>query len=86
MHRKLVVVDGARAFVGGINFSADHLADFGPQAKQDYAVELQGPIVEDIHRFVVAAIRPRRAEPGLRARSAAACRPPRGRRRARPCS
>ncbi len=38
MHRKIVVVDGQQAFIGGINFSADHLADFGPQAKQDYAV------------------------------------------------
>ena len=28
------------AFVGGINYSADHLLDFGPKAKQDYAVEL----------------------------------------------
>jgi cardiolipin synthase len=54
MHRKLVVVDGQRAFVGGINYSADHLGDFGPQAKQDYAVELEGPIVHDIHRFVAA--------------------------------
>ena len=43
MHRKIVVVDGRRAFVGGINYSADHLADFGPQAKQDYAVEVHGP-------------------------------------------
>ena len=33
MHRKIVVVDQAVAFVGGINYSADHLADFGPQAK-----------------------------------------------------
>lgn len=56
MHRKLVVVDGRRAFVGGINYSADHLADFGPQAKQDYAVELEGPIVDEIRRFAQAAI------------------------------
>jgi len=56
MHRKIVVVDGERAFVGGINYSADHLADFGPQAKQDYAVELVGPIVGEIHRFVRSAI------------------------------
>jgi len=62
MHRKLVVVDGTVAFVGGINFSADHLDDFGPQAKQDYAVELEGPIVDDIHRYVVEAIRPRRVD------------------------
>jgi cardiolipin synthase len=57
MHRKIVVVDAARAFVGGINYSADHLADFGPEAKQDYAVEVRGPLVADIHRFVRAAIR-----------------------------
>jgi cardiolipin synthase len=56
MHRKLLVVDGKRAFVGGINFSADHLADFGPEAKQDYAVEAEGPIVAHIRRFMQEAI------------------------------
>jgi cardiolipin synthase len=56
MHRKLVVIDGERAFVGGINYSADHLGDFGPEAKQDYAVEVEGPIVSTIHRFVRHAI------------------------------
>ncbi|CAN5384547.1 cardiolipin synthase ClsB [soil metagenome] len=58
MHRKIVVIDGTTAFVGGINYSADHLADFGPQAKQDYAVEVHGPVVEDIHRFALDAIAP----------------------------
>ncbi|RJF99280.1 cardiolipin synthase ClsB [Noviherbaspirillum saxi] len=57
MHRKLVVVDGARAFIGGINYSADHLGDYGPEAKQDYAVEAEGPIVADIHQFMHQAIR-----------------------------
>jgi cardiolipin synthase len=56
MHRKIVVIDGARAFVGGINYSADHMISFGPTAKQDYAVELGGPIVTEIHRFVLHAI------------------------------
>ena len=56
MHRKIVVVDGELAFVGGINYSADHLLDFGPKAKQDYAVELRGPIVAQIHQFVLRAI------------------------------
>ncbi|MBC8055345.1 MAG: cardiolipin synthase ClsB, partial [Rhizobiales bacterium] len=56
MHRKIVVVDGRLAFVGGINFSADHLADFGPLAKQDYAVALRGPIVGEIHRFAKNAM------------------------------
>lgn len=57
MHRKIVVVDGVRAFVGGINYSADHLADYGPEAKQDYAVEVEGPIVGHIHAFARAAAR-----------------------------
>ncbi|MDL5597633.1 cardiolipin synthase ClsB [Bacillus subtilis] len=53
LHRKIVVVDGLIAFIGGINFSGDHLADFGPEAKQDYAVEVQGPAVADIHHFAL---------------------------------
>ena len=56
MHRKIVVVDQEVAFVGGINYSADHLKDFGPEAKQDYAVEIHGPLVADIHRFTHAAL------------------------------
>lgn len=56
MHRKIVVVDGTRAIVGGINFSLDHLRTFGPMAKQDYAVEVVGPVVPQIHRFVLRAI------------------------------
>ncbi len=55
MHRKIVVVDAQQAFVGGINFSFDHMRDFGPEAKQDYAVEVHGPIVAQIHRFVRAS-------------------------------
>jgi len=49
LHRKIVVVDGERAFIGGINYSADHLGDFGPMAKQDYAVEVVGPVVAQVH-------------------------------------
>jgi cardiolipin synthase len=56
MHRKIVVVDGRIAFVGGINYSADHLADYGPLAKQDYAVEIHGPLVTMIHRYTHAAL------------------------------
>ncbi len=49
LHRKIVVIDGTRAFIGGINYSADHLGDYGPMAKQDYAVEVTGPVVAQIH-------------------------------------
>ena len=58
MHRKIVVVDGTLGFIGGINYSADHVADFGPQAKQDYAVEVHGPIVAHMHRFTRTAVLP----------------------------
>jgi cardiolipin synthase len=75
LHRKIVVIDDALAFVGGINFSADHLADFGPTAKQDYAVAIRGPLVEDIARFeaeVLRPVRPRFSWRGLRRKSRAA--------------
>ncbi len=56
LHRKLVTVDGRVAFVGGINFSADHLGDYGPQAKTDYAVRLEGPIAGTIRDFARNAV------------------------------
>jgi len=58
MHRKIVVVDGRVAFVGGLNFSHDHLRDHGPAAKQDYAVEVEGPLVADIRELAEGAVAP----------------------------
>lgn len=56
LHRKIVVVDETVAFVGGINFSAEHNTSYGPEAKQDYAVEVKGPIVADITCYVRKAM------------------------------
>lgn len=56
LHRKIVAIDGDIAFVGGINFSAEHNISFGPEAKQDYAIEVKGPIVDDITRYVQDAM------------------------------
>ncbi|RSF00602.1 cardiolipin synthase ClsB [Achromobacter aegrifaciens] len=56
MHRKIVAVDRQMAFVGGINFSADHLPDYGPQAKQDYAVLVEGPLAADIADYAREAL------------------------------
>jgi cardiolipin synthase A/B len=56
MHRKIVVVDGRVAFVGGINFSADHLDDFGPEAKQDYSIRIEGPLAARMRRFAIAQL------------------------------
>jgi cardiolipin synthase A/B len=56
MHRKIVVADGRVAFVGGINFSADHLDDFGPEAKEDYSIRIEGPLAARIRGFVIAQL------------------------------
>lgn len=58
LHRKLIVIDRRIGFAGGLNFCADHLADFGPNAKQDYAVMVQGPIVMDMHRALRSTLAP----------------------------
>jgi cardiolipin synthase len=52
MHRKLAVIDGSTAFVGGINI-IDDLSDLGSMAGElpprlDYAVQVHGPLVADI--------------------------------------
>ncbi len=51
LHRKLVVVDGNIAFVGGINIIND--ADFsGMPPQYDYAVKVEGPLVGEIYDAV----------------------------------
>jgi cardiolipin synthase len=66
MHRKLLVVDGVHAFVGGINFAVDHLTDRGSHAKRDYAVELEGPIAGEIRAYMKAVIADPRFSPARR--------------------
>ena len=52
LHRKLVVVDGRIAFVGGINI-IDDTTDTDPGfPRHDYAVAVEGPVVADIHYAV----------------------------------
>lgn len=48
LHRKLAVVDGRVAFVGGINLQSDY--DFPQQTvpRLDYAVQVEGPVVASI--------------------------------------
>lgn len=57
LHRKIVVIDSVQAFVGGINFGIDHLIQSGPMGKQDYAVEVVGPIVEDIRHACLTLLK-----------------------------
>ncbi|MFP5380758.1 MAG: cardiolipin synthase ClsB [Gammaproteobacteria bacterium] len=52
LHRKIVVVDARVAFLGGMNF----IDDFEPvrfaAPRLDFSVEVQGPLLADIHRSV----------------------------------
>lgn len=53
LHRKMAVVDGHTAFVGGINI-IDDLVDVpndgvGPKPRFDFAVRLQGPLVLEVN-------------------------------------
>lgn len=52
MHRKIVVIDGVIAYVGGINYSTDQLACKEPCGKLDFAVRISGPLVTEIHHYV----------------------------------
>jgi cardiolipin synthase len=56
LHRKLLVIDQRIAWCGGINFAHDHLRDYGTQSKQDYALEVEGPVVADIHRAMLVML------------------------------
>ncbi|MDD3765512.1 MAG: cardiolipin synthase ClsB [Nevskiales bacterium] len=51
LHRKLLVVDGHRAFVGGINFEVEQLVGHSPASKRDYAIAVVGPVVDEIRAF-----------------------------------
>ncbi|MDQ1920031.1 cardiolipin synthase ClsB [Massilia pseudoviolaceinigra] len=53
-HRKIVVVDRAVAFVGGINVNDDWFCDYDPgkrlpAPRWDFAVQVRGPLVAAIH-------------------------------------
>ncbi|RIX48947.1 MAG: cardiolipin synthase ClsB [Rhodocyclales bacterium GT-UBC] len=52
LHRKLVVIDGRVAFVGGINIIDDHNAPPDMSPRYDYAVRIEGPTVAQIHHAV----------------------------------
>ncbi|MDZ4251111.1 MAG: cardiolipin synthase ClsB [Sulfuritalea sp.] len=52
LHRKLVVVDGRLAFVGGINVLDDFDDGKARSPRFDYAVSIEGPLVARIHTDV----------------------------------
>lgn len=50
LHRKIAVIDGRIAFVGGINIVDDENAPIGMAPRYDYAVRMEGPVLAQIHR------------------------------------
>jgi cardiolipin synthase len=48
LHRKVVVIDGREAFVGGINVVDDFDAGALSHPRYDYAVHVEGPLLEPI--------------------------------------
>jgi cardiolipin synthase len=52
LHRKLAVIDGRIAFVGGINIVSDFEDPRVPAPRQDYAVRIEGPLLAPIHGSV----------------------------------
>lgn len=53
MHRKLTVVDGQIAFVGGINIVDDFNTTIPESPRHDYAVRIEGPLLRTIHAAAV---------------------------------
>jgi cardiolipin synthase len=47
-HRKVLIVDGRRAFTGGVNLSANNESVPNRQPDRDYHFELCGPIVQEL--------------------------------------
>lgn len=52
LHRKVVVVDGRVAFVGGINIIDDQNCPGNNAPRVDYAVQVEGPLVRRIHTSI----------------------------------
>ena len=52
LHRKLAVIDGRIAFVGGINITDDDNAPEAMRPRYDYAVRVEGPTLGQIHHAV----------------------------------
>lgn len=51
LHRKVAVIDGRVGFVGGINI-LDDVDGPGERPRYDYALRVEGPVVEDLRRLV----------------------------------
>ncbi len=57
-HRKLLIVDGRVAFTGGMNLGNDYApVDWGGRGWNDVQVEIEGPVIHDLHGLFQVAWR-----------------------------
>ena len=49
VHRKIALIDGKVGFVGGINLIDDMTDCLAEHPRYDYAVQVEGPVLADIH-------------------------------------
>jgi len=47
-HRKILVIDGQRAFCGGVNIADENISRPGHPALRDYHFDIQGPAVQEL--------------------------------------
>jgi cardiolipin synthase len=52
LHRKVAVIDGRLAFVGGINIIDDHNTPGQIPPRHDYAIAMEGPLLAAVHQSV----------------------------------
>jgi cardiolipin synthase A/B len=48
MHRKIALIDGRLAFIGGINLIDDNYTPRHTPPRYDYAVQIEGPLIDDV--------------------------------------
>ncbi|HEY9103734.1 cardiolipin synthase ClsB [Chitinimonas sp.] len=53
MHRKIALIDGRLGFVGGINI-LDDIDEPGLAPRYDYALQIRGPLLIDLHQILVS--------------------------------
>lgn len=53
LHRKLACIDARIAFIGGINIIDDLNPPGSPEPRFDYAVQVEGPLLAEIHRTML---------------------------------
>lgn len=50
-HRKLLIIDGVQAFIGGTNLSGDYFGRWHKKQQRDYTFKLEGPVCAELQKI-----------------------------------